>query len=51
VHGAPLRRQIKIDPNTNHRVTTYHGDPGMCWGEFSAGASKFGKIVRPPATH
>ncbi len=44
VHGAPLRAQTKIDPDTQHRVTRFYGDPGVCWSEFSGGYTKFGKI-------
>lgn len=48
VPGAPLRMQTKVNPDTQHRVTTFHGDPAVCWGEFAGGRVAIGKIVRPP---
>jgi hypothetical protein len=49
VHGAPLRASTKEDATTRHRVTTFHGDPGVCWAEFAGGHTMFGKLNLPQA--
>jgi hypothetical protein len=44
--GLPLRMTTKVN-DMGHRITTFHGDPAVCWAPFMGGHTRFGRIVRP----
>ncbi len=46
--GAPLREQV-TRTDEGHIIRKFIGDPGVVWGPFMGGATKFGRINRDMA--